>query len=318
MCLVYNRDHAHHHLKILMNKKNIPAVFVTEIDPSQGKALLELLQAQEFEISKPPYTLFSGKKNGISCTLYASGKLVIQGKDKEEFIEFYIEPEILKNFSYTYKKAAEHDPTGRIGIDESGKGDFFGPLCVAGVYAEGSAIAQLAKIGVKDSKAMNDAAILKIAKEIRKSTQYHILKINPPKYNELYEKFKNLNRLLAWAHATTIESLVEKTDCRNVIVDQFANEEVVKTALKRKSLEVNLTQRHRAEEDLVVAAASILAREAFLLGLKQLGEQFGLLLPKGASKQTIDAGKRLVVMHGEDALGKVGKLHFKTLDSIQF
>lgn len=300
-----------------MNKKSSTPVFVAQIDASQGKLLLNVLKEQGFEISKPPYTLFSGKKTGISCTLYESGKLVVQGKDKDEFIEFYLEPEILKNFSYTYKEPPEHDRKARIGIDESGKGDFFGPLCVAGVYAEGSAISKLADIGVKDSKAMTDSAILKVAKEIRKNYQHHILKINPLKYNELYDKFKNLNRLLAWAHATTIESLVEKTKCRDVIIDQFANEEVVKTALKRKSLEVNLTQRHRAEEDLVVAAASILAREAFILGLRQLGEQFSIELPKGASQLTINAGKKFIARYGEEQLGHVGKLHFKTLDSIR-
>jgi len=300
-----------------MNKKNSPPVFVAQIDAITGDLLLELLKEQGFVLSRPPYTLFSGKKTGISCTLYESGKLVVQGKDKDEFIEFYLEPQILKNFSYMYKEATSHDQTARVGIDESGKGDFFGPLCVAGVYAEGDAISKLADIGVKDSKTMNDSAILKVAREIRKNYQHHILKINPLKYNELYDKFKNLNRLLAWGHATTIESLVEKTKCRNVIIDQFANEEVVITALKRKSLEINLTQRHRAEEDLVVAAASILAREAFLLGLKQLGEQFSIILPKGASKLTIDAGKKFVALYGMEQLGQVGKLHFKTLDSIR-
>lgn len=300
-----------------MNKKNTPAVFVAQIELSMQKPLRDLLEEQGFEISQPAYTLFSGKKAGISCTLYDSGKLVVQGKNKDEFIEFHLEPNILKSFGYGYAEKPVHDETARIGIDESGKGDFFGPLCVAGVYASGSAITALADIGVKDSKAMNDSAILRVAVEIRRNYQHHVLRINPLKYNELYSKFQNLNRLLAWAHATTIESLVEKTKCRNVIVDQFANEEVVKTALKRKSLEVNLTQRHRAEEDLVVAAASILAREAFLMGLKQLGEQFSITLPKGASKQTIEAANKFVAMHGREQLGHVGKLHFKTLDSIR-
>lgn len=171
-------------------------------------------------------------------------------------------------------------------------------------------------MGVKDSKKLTDAAILTLAQKIRKECVHHIVKINPLKYNELIVQFKNLNRLLAWGHATAIEQLAEKTGCRRVIIDQFANEEVVLTAVKRKKLSLEITQRHRAEEDLVVAAASILARAAFVDGLAMLEKQFGLQLPKGASSKTIAAGRQFVRTHGREILGQVGKLHFKTLDSI--
>lgn len=285
------------------------------------------LESQGFTISKPPYTLFSAKKKGISCTLYSSGKLVVQGKEKAEFIEFYLEP-ILQSFTFSYpnlkaetKSAGgakvETSVNSRIGIDESGKGDFFGPLCIAGVYATSESALELKAMGVRDSKDLSDAAILKLAKTIRANYVHHIVKINPQKYNELYAQFKNLNYLLAWGHATTIEQLVERTGCRDIVVDQFANERVVLTALKRKNLKLNVLQRHRAEEDLVVAAASILAREAFLLGLEMLGEEFSIKLPKGASRATIEAGKLFVKRHGIETLGQVGKLHFKTLESIQ-
>lgn len=286
------------------------------IDPKLADKLLEDLKGQNFEISTPPYTHFSGKKKGVSCTLYKSGKLTVQGKDIAQFIEFYLEPEILKNFSYTYQDL-QIDKTSRIGIDESGKGDFFGPLCIAGVYAEGSSIPNLKTLGVRDSKTLSDESITKIAKKIRAEYVHHIVKINPSKYNELYEQFKNLNRLLAWGHAATIEQLVLKTGCQNVIVDQFANESLVINALKRKKLELQLTQRHRAEEDLVVAAASILARQAFLEGLLKLEEEFSMPFPKGGSSAAvIQAGKKLLLKLGQEPLKQVAKLHFKTLDSI--
>lgn len=305
-----------------------PSNFIKIIDLKLATRMKVDLEEQGFTLTSPPpqYTLFLAKKPGITCTLYSSGKLMVQGKEMGEFIEFYLEP-LLETFSFSYpnlKAAAkklkvdieEVVEEAHIGIDESGKGDFFGPLCIAGVYADSNGIAKLESLGVKDSKSLKDATILKLAKAIRATCDHHIVKINPHKYNELYVQFKNLNTLLAWGHATVIEQLVARTNCRNVTVDQFANERVVLTALKRKGLELNLLQRHRAEEDVVVAAASILARETFLLGLEQLEKEFATKLPKGASRGVIEAGKAFVKKHGSQALCQVGKLHFKTKDAI--
>lgn len=295
-------------------------IFVVTVDSSLATRMQNDLIEQGFEITIPQYTHFAARKKGISCTFYKSGKLTVQGKEMQQFIEFYLEPEILKTFSFTHKEVVsplhEVNSTARIGIDESGKGDFFGPLCIAGVFAEGEAIARLKSLGVKDSKTLTESAILTLGKKIRADYVHHIVRINPAKYNELYAQFRNLNTLLAWGHATTIEQLVIKSNCHQVIIDQFAAEHVVITALKRKKLDVTLTQRHRAEEDLVVAAASILARCAFLEGLQRLGEEWKMDFPKGASAATIKAGVRFVNKHGKEALGMVGKLHFKTLDAI--
>lgn len=296
---------------------NQPNTFVAQVDPSLATQLQRDLDEQGFSFATPPHTIFSAKKKGVSCTLYQSGKLVVQGKEKGEFIEFYLEPHILKTFTYTHSTPVEpQENTARIGIDESGKGDFFGPLCIAGVFAKEEDIAKLQELGVRDSKTMTDKTILSLARKIREKFTHQIVKINPKKYNELYHSFANLNKLLAWGHATTIENLVEKTSCKNVIIDQFASEHVVISALQRKKIELNLTQRHKGEEDVVVAAASILAREAFLLGLSQLEKNFQSELPKGASKKTIAAGRKFVSEHGKEKLPEVAKMHFKTLDSI--
>jgi ribonuclease HIII len=289
--------------------------FVTTIDLKLSDKLFRDLTQQEFEISKPPYTKFSAKKKGITCTLYESGKLVVQGKERRSFIEFYLEPEILGSFQFTHPLAAA-DLTPRIGIDESGKGDFFGPLCIAGVYVRTEDFSELQAIGVKDSKSITDVNICKIAAKIKDRCLYHIVKINPLKYNEIYLEFKNLNRLLAWGHATTIEQLVIKSGCREVLIDQFADEWVVQSALKRKQLEVNLTQRHRAEQDLAVAAASILARQSFLEGLEKLGREMDIILPKGASSSVIQAGKKIIQKWGVEGLRRVCKQHFKTFEII--
>lgn len=234
----------------------------------------------------------------------------------QEFIEFYLEPEILGNVSYTHRLSLL-DQTERIGVDESGKGDFFGPLCVAGVYANGEAIIELSKMGVKDSKALGDATILKLAKGIAKNFVHSIVRISPKRYNELYRQFRNLNSLLAWGHASVIENLTSKTKCPRAIIDQFAAKHVVVTALKRKQIEIELTQQHRAESDVVVAAASILARAAFLEGLAALGERFGVVLPKGASALTQDVAREIVDKHGVDSLEELCKTHFKTYLAIK-
>jgi ribonuclease HIII len=292
------------------------ASFVVQIDLSVTDKLKNGLQEQGFELSQPPYTLFQGKKKGVTCTLYTSGKLMVQGKEMASFIQFYLEPEILQAFGFGYE-TLNLDLTPRIGVDESGKGDFFGPLCIAGVYAADLHIKHLAEIGVKDSKQLSDATVIKIATILRKEYLYHLVRIGPEKYNTLYEKFGNLNLLLGWGHATVIESLVNQTNCENVIIDQFAAEHVVENALRRKNKKVLLTQRTRAEQDLVVAAASILARAAFLEGLETLCATWGgHPFPKGASEKTIQAGKRLVQKYGEQILSQVGKLHFKTTQVI--
>lgn len=286
-------------------------VYVIQFDLKLSQKLKEKLEELEFSLSNPPYTLFQGKKKGVTCTLYTSGKLTVQGKEMKEFIEYHLEPDILGNFSYGYENL-NLDLRPRMGVDESGKGDFFGPLCIAGVFAEGKGVQDLASLGVKDSKQLQESSILKIAKNIRKEFLHHIVKISPEKYNVLYQKFGNLNLLLAWGHATVIDHLSEKSKCETAIIDQFAAEHVVITALQRKKKKILLEQRPRAEADLVVAAASILARASFVEGLKQLEESIGIQLPKGASKATIDVGKKMVQKHGKEILRLYSKEHFKT------
>lgn len=298
-----------------MTKPHLSSSFVTNLNEEQGKKLLHDLREKEFEISTPPYTHFNAKSKGISCTLYQSGKLVVQGKESSEFIEFYLEPEILHSFGYLHPMA-QINVSPRIGIDESGKGDFFGPLCIGGVFVDAPQFEKLQALGVKDSKTLSDKVIRKLAKEIKTLCLTHIVKINPPKYNQIYAEFKNLNTLLGWGHATAIEQLVEQSGCQTVIIDQFAAEHVVERALKRKKLAVQLTQRHRGEEDLAVAAASIIARAAFVEGLDYLSEEFGFELPKGSSKATEEAWRKVLHQWGEEKLRSICKGHFKTLDAI--
>ncbi len=300
-------------LVIMASEKS--SCFVATISLDLADKLLSELKEQGFEITRPIYTVFSAQKKGVSCTLYTSGKLTVQGKEMNDFITFYLEPEILKSVAYSYPET-QVSMTARIGIDESGKGDFFGPLCIAGVQADEAKIKELLKLGVRDSKQIADKAIRTLSAKIKQVCPHTIVFISPKKYNELYANFQNLNNLLGWGHATAIADLVSKTGCTEVIIDQFAGEHVVKNALKQKKLNVSLTQRHKAEADPVVAAASILARAAFLEGLESLSKQFELEIPKGASPQVVRIGKQLVRKFGPQILEQAAKLHFKTKEEV--
>lgn len=293
----------------------VPATFTAKIDLKLADKLKNDLITQGFVMSRPPYTVFSAKKPGISCTLYESGSLTVQGKEMQPFIEFYLEPEILQEFRFSHPEA-HLNTVPHIGMDEAGKGDFFGPLCVAAIFADSEGIKKLHEMGVRDSKRLSDETIKKIAGKIRSSYSYTVIRLFPQKYNELHGKFKNLNRLLGWAHAAALEDVIRKTDCREALLDQFADKHVMENALKQKKIEVNLQQKVRGEEDLVVAAASILARAGFLEGMEKLSEEYGMVLPKGAAQQVVDAGRKLVAKFGPEILGKVAKTHFKTMNDV--
>jgi ribonuclease HIII len=199
---------------------------------------------------------------------------------------------------------------GHIGVDESGKGDYFGPLVIAACFVGPEHLAELD--GVKDSKKLTDAVSIKLAARIKAVCPYEVIAIGPAKYNELYAKFQNLNKLLAWGHARAIENVLEKRPCELVISDQFADPAGLKRQLFERGKKITLESRVRAESDIAVAAASILARAEFLYRLRKLGEEIGMELPKGASSLVIEAGKRVFARSGQEGLAKVAKLHFKT------
>lgn len=205
----------------------------------------------------------------------------------------------------------------RIGSDESGKGDYFGPLVIGAVYVDGQTEAQLVNLGVRDSKLLPDYRILTMAEAIKITSPYFVVSIGPKTYNEMYEKFQNLNRLLAWGHARCLEKVLEMVSCDLAIADQFGNESYLLNALLEKGRQVKLEQRPRAESDIAVAAASILARADFVKRMEQLSKRVGKVLPKGASDSSIvTIGREIVGQGGQSALAEVAKMHFKTTNTI--
>ncbi len=200
---------------------------------------------------------------------------------------------------------------GHIGTDESGKGDYFGPLVVAGVFLPEEQQRVLAEQGVRDSKRVSDNRVRELAVLIKKGYKHSLVVIGPEKYNELYAKLRNLNRILAWAHSRAIENILEEVRCSTAITDQFGDKSYVLNALMKRGRNIELIQKPKAEEDLAVAAASILARAEFLRRLHFLSQEVGIDLPKGASSLVEEAGSRLVKLHRIQILDKVAKKHFK-------
>ena len=296
--------------------------YTCKLTPEQADALRDYLRDHDFKFREVPYARFAGEKDKVNVVFYESGKLVIQGKGTQEFIEFVLEPEILKEARLGYETVLNPDLLlPRLGVDESGKGDFFGPLCVAGVYVNEPVVKAWQDAGIRDSKHISsDKKIAALADLIRKTPGCvtTVVPIGNEAYNRLYAKMSSVNTLLAWGHARVIENLMGQRHRMNptpvrAISDQFAsNKNVVAKALMPLGREIELVQRHKAEEDLAVAAASILARHEFVTRLGRLEKEFQMELPKGASVSVDEAAKAFVAHHGADTLPKVAKMHFRT------
>ena len=298
------------------------ASYTSLLTSEQANKLRALLTELGFEFSPKQYTLFFAQKNKVSVAVYEKGpKVLIQGKGVEEFVQFELEPKILGEAKLGYEEV--HAPEmfePHFGVDESGKGDFFGPLVIAGVYVDRGIARKLMEAGVQDSKRIgSDTRIRALADEIRKNSMglFEVVSIGPAKYNELYEKFGNLNKLLAWGHARVIENLVKKKpDCPRSLSDQFADARLIEQSLLRHGQKIDIQQRPRAESDIAVAAASILAREGFINWLDREGKKLGIRLERGVSPAVKAGAGKLIKEKGPDALRQVAKVHFRTAHDI--
>lgn len=298
-------------------------VHTSALTAEQAQRLRGLLvERGGWAFAERPYMLFFAQKEKVTVAVYEKGpKIVVSGKGTEEFVQFILEPEILGEARLGYEEV--HAPemfTPHFGIDESGKGDFFGPLVIAGTYVDREIARGYLEAGITDSKRIgSDARIRELADLIRQTpgSVQSVVAIGPERYNQLYAKFGNLNKLLAWGHARVIENLVEaRPDCPRALSDQFANPRLIQSALLAKGRGIELQQRTKAESDFAVAAASILARERFINWLRTAGKNYQRLLPRGVSADVKAAARELVAAHGPEVLVKVAKTHFKTAHEI--
>lgn len=203
-----------------------------------------------------------------------------------------------------------------IGVDESGKGDFFGPLCIAGVLVNEKSEKLFTELGIKDSKKISDKKILELEKSIRANAVHSVVAISNGRYNELYANIKNLNKLLAWGHARVIENICENNECDYALSDQFGDESLIKSALMKYGRNIELRQMVRAESDIAVAAASILARATYVRKMAEMEQTYGVKFPKGCAQQVKDAAKEFIDKYGKVRLSEVCKTHFKTYNEV--
>ncbi len=285
------------------------------------KAYFESIGA---EFSEQQYTAFRAKTPQGIAILYNSGKFLIQGSDVSTLVKDFTmalnqqQPNQQKLISLPTEQnqTPQEIPYPHIGVDESGKGDFFGPLVIAGVLATDTSSKKFIEAGIKDSKKLTDEKILKLAGFIKANAVHSIVVIGNEKYNELYSKFNNLNKLLAWGHARVIENILEKQPCSYALSDKFGNDSLIKNALIDKGKNITLEQRVRGEEDIAVAAASVLARAEYVNRMQTLSHRYEIELPKGASDKVLQTAKKYSQMYGKDKLKVVAKTHFKTYNQV--
>lgn len=289
-------------------------IYTIKLSNDQMNRLKSWCDTQLWESYDVAYARFAFKGNQVNIVAYESGKLVVQGKKTEEFITFVLEPEITKEAKLGYDEAINpqyFEP--HAGLDESGKGDLFGPLVSACVIADGDMVRTWLDAGLQDSKRItSDAAIFKLEKIIR-NTQGVVIKTTfakMAKYNELYTKFGNLNKLLAWMHAKSLSSALAIRRVPWAMLDQFSKQPLVQGYFKDDPIDLKMET--KAEADPVVAAASVIARAEFVRQLDLLSKEAGETLGKGAGSHIKQQGRVVVEKLGKDSFKNFAKLHFRT------
>ena len=309
--------------------------FTFELTNDQQELLLGLMVNGNFRKREVPYSLYSIEGEKFNATLYekekhGKRKLCVQGSGAQDFIEFQLEPNGIVPVELGYENVLHPELfSAHAGSDESGKGDYFGPLVVCCAYTDEKLSEEMRKLGVKDCKQMTDKAVLAAGAALRKllgPTGYAVVKLGPAAYNRLYAKIRNINRMLAWAHGTAIEELLEKRPaCDRVVVDQFAPTELtIRRALKERGKKATVEQRHKAESDIAVAAASVIARELFIRAIMEMGKEcFGEnaeeqdRIPLGSSDPRVrELAEEMVRKNGPTWLMNHCKAHFQTTDKV--
>jgi len=295
--------------------------FTYKLTDEQQAAVKKLLQSPKYVPASVPHTQIAVSLPDCRINLYQSGKLLVQGKAAQEWITFTLEPEVLKEAILGYEDFLDPEAfQPHMGIDESGKGDFFGPLVIASAYVDENLVDKLREMGVRDSKKISsDNVALNMARDIRKllGDRCAMVTIGPRSYNRMYAKIRNVNKMLAWGHARAIENLLEKVpECPRALSDKFGPTHQIERALFEKGKKIKLDQRTKAESDPAVAAASILARAGFVYALRKMSKEYGVEIPKGASDKVRREAEKLVADKGPGILLETAKCHFQTTDKV--
>ncbi len=295
---------------------------ILKIASKDFEELRSFLAKEGFGFEDRAHQVFLARKARVALNLYTNGKVIIGGSDLtlvkalREFVKSIGGEEVVRE---TRNLEPLELPFPHIGTDEVGKGDYFGPLVVAGALVPPEKVESLRLLSVRDSKSLSDNRIRNIAPQIRILLGRHRIEeisISPQKYNTLYAEMQNVNRILGWAHARVIENLLANgDDCKLAVADQFGDPAYIQDSLMNHRKRIDLKQTHKAERDLAVAAASFLARDTFLHRIEQMCKDYNTVFPKGAT-DVVALGKKLVEEHGSSVLQHVAKLHFSTTTQI--
>jgi ribonuclease HIII len=279
----------------------------------------DYLRRVGFRFEERPHQVFLARSGKLVVSLYASGKVVIGGGDRqlEREVRWYL-AKLGAAGEALPEKLAEVRGKARIGTDEAGKGDYFGPLVVAGALVDGSTEKELLALGVRDSKRMSDGRVMTLERDIKRALGaggWEVLRIDPARYNSLQAKMGSVNRMLAWGHARVIENLLKgHPDCALAVVDEFSARSL-QAALMEWGKRIRVVQATRGERDVAVAAASILARAELLRRLGSMGREYGAEFPRGASAVEGFA-REFIAKRGREALTEVAKVHFRTTEKV--
>lgn len=289
-----------------------PTLYTTKLSSEQMDRVEAMACSRSLERYSVPYARFAFRGDGFNVVGYESLKLVVQGKQAMSFVEFELEPYVLGQAVVGYDEV--HHPEWfeeHAGMDESGKGDLFGPLVTACVVAGGDVVKQWMADGIRDSKAISsDHAIFVLEKKILSTAKAtNVMCLRMEKYNELYDRFgKNLNILLGWMHSRSLENALAKYPVPWGMLDQFSKQPITQRFLHQPSFQLKMQT--KAEADPVVAAASILARAEFSRQIEKLSEEAGFKIAKGAGKATTEQAQRILREQGHERLSHFIKMHF--------
>jgi ribonuclease HIII len=240
-------------------------------------------------------------------------KVVFQGKEDFEMLIKLLKDKVKSSG----KTNISVEVIPHIGVDEVGKGDYFGPLVVVACFVNDKFLQDTQLLGIGDSKKISDNRIRDIYEEIRDYPYYYVSIVNPQEYNEQVKELKNVSILLAKQHSKVIEmglrDLAEKNiECKEVVIDQFSSKKSrVIDELGPLGKKIRFVQFHKGESDIAVACASVIARAIFLIELDKMSKEYYFTFPKGASN-VIETGREFVKKHGVEELKKVAKISFKT------
>ncbi len=271
---------------------------------------------------KIPYVVFQAQEEDTVITMYESGKVMFQGVSAD--VDAAMWGTALENTKEKQaerkKENAKYYNCSAVGSDEVGTGDYFGPIVVTATFVAKEDIPFLEKLGVGDSKKIDDSKILKIAPEIAKKIKYKSVILSNSEYNEKYTKDINMNKIKAILHNRVLYQLVNEVKPKYdyIIVDEFAREARYYDYIKdQKVIQKDITFMTKAEDkNMAVACGSIISRYIFLKEFDKLCDSIHIPLPKGAGKDVDSIGEEVVEKYGEDKLKEIAKLNFKNTERI--